>query len=139
MFRHVNDRIIVGGNEGRFECLEQQFATIEPGYSGLPRGIIERRYDPEAPAGRPGHVLITEDHRQIAGPEPFAEGDLVLSRAGSYRSLLEAVLLPPPAVLEAEHEAPPAPPTPSGRTVASLRAELDTLRQALIQAGIWRA
>lgn len=89
MFRHVNGRIRVGS----FECTTQEFAVIEPDYSGLPEGVIERRYDPLNSAGRPKHVIITADHRQSGGPVPWPEGDILLKRVRDYPGRLNAISL----------------------------------------------
>lgn len=90
MFRDLGDLVIVNG----FEMTAQNFATIEPLYTGLPPGIIERRYDPSAPPGRPKHVLITDDPSQIAGPVPFPEGDAILAKASQYPELHDETFPP---------------------------------------------
>lgn len=136
MFREHDGKISVARD---FRCTTAQFAHIEPDYSGLPENIIERRYDPEAPGGKPKHIIITADHRQTGGPVPWPEGDAMLARASDYPALFDANFpSPPPAPEPIPREKLSAPPEPTGTTIAALRAEVAAMRRALIDAGVWK-
>lgn len=122
MFRHANGRIRIGA----FKCDAGEFARIEPDYTGLPAGVIERRYDPAAQGGKPKHVIILDGHRQTGGPVPWPDGDAMLAKAGQY-PVLHAVAFPEPG--------PKAPPPSRKPKAPSRGTTVEKLRQALINAG----
>ena len=125
IFRDFDGKIIVGN----FRCTTIQFAVIEVEYPGLPTGISQRDYN--GVSGR--HILRDEKNKQLAGPLPYALGDTIISREGTYQALLDAAFPAPP--LPPPDPNRKAPPIPSGNSILALRVEVALLRQVLIDAG----
>jgi hypothetical protein len=70
---------------------------------------------------------------------PWPEGDAILARASDYPTLFDASFPAPPPAPEPEPlQKPAAPAEPRGTTIAALRAEVAAMRQALIDAGVWK-
>lgn len=74
-FHHHPDGLIyLRTDHGVYEDTVEHFEQDAGSYSGLPPGMIERRYEPEQ-----YHVLVSADYGQTGGVMPWTEGDGLLA------------------------------------------------------------
>lgn len=90
MFLHHPDGLIAIGG---FHYPLAEFLIDEPGYA-LPQAMTGRCYEPGQ------KHWLTDGAMQHAGPLPWPEGDLYLSREAQYRTAFAARTAPPAPTLE---------------------------------------
>lgn len=98
------------------------FAKLEPNIVPLPDGYKARAY--KVAGADKTHFMFTESDAQVAGPMPYADGDLILSKKDTYAAALGNTSLQQPPNNPADALDKAFQSNPAFRAIISLLADM---------------